>query len=121
MKNALLAFFTGFLITVISIGSTFGVRYFNLKRNASNDRTIIQQLQTENKTVTRQLTETKGIIRNVKSSIELAGSRIGEINNGLNDGGDIVDASIRITEELFGLVGAIEASVSAELNNWNSK
>jgi len=82
------------------------------KRVNNNYTTTLRNLQDENQRLEKLVTDSARTIRNVSGAITIATESIGTIDSGIGDSINAIGASIRIAEELFGLVDYIARAIA---------
>jgi len=115
MKHEITIFIGGLLCGLIVAAILF-FQLSGLQGEIDNYQRTTEQLHAENRNIEIQLTEAKGIIRGVADKIETSTKEIESINNGLESGGDLIEASLAIIEELLRAVSDIEDTVSPQPN-----
>ena len=102
-----------FVLSVVC-GLALGIAvffYLNNKRTVLRYQDTIRELQTEYKRITELLGDSQRTVDRIAESIATAAERVGEISGRIGDALSAVEASIRITEELLGLIDLIGAAI----------
>jgi len=76
----------------------------------------ITRLQEENIKIAEQLTISKRAVNTIATELGNATERVGSISNGIGESIDAIDASIRITAELFEFIDVVGRAIEEHDN-----